>query len=415
MKNKKHYPTSKLIRLITHIVFWLFTKYYGIKKNMPAEIKKLEPPYLVLGNHAGYWDPFITGYFLPRFTHFVSSDAAFRNPVNRFFLKKLGTIPKKKSIRDTKVIRDIISVIKQGENVGIFAEGTRTWAGNTLPVDPSIAKLIKMLNVPVTVPILKGMNLFNPRWAYKIRRTKVEIEYKLLFTEKDIKQLSENEIYEKFTDALQHDETEYQRIKKHKIHSRKRAEYINHALYLCPECKAIDTFSAKGNDFYCRSCGYDIHIDKYGFFERKSFGKLYFDNIKDWFNFQQKKFAEIIEDKIKKSYNDIIFEDKKSKVYIEAENKKKLIFAGTADIKLYPDKIKIDFKEKEKVVIMNFNDLQTINPQVKEQLEILYKNKAYRITGNKPGVSSLKWETAANIIFKHNGQTHKLSSYLNIK
>jgi len=409
---QKYYPTSPVIRFITHIIFTLFTKYYGIKKEIPEEVKNLKPPYLVLGNHVGYWDPFITGYFLPYFTHFVSSDAAFRNPTVRFFLNGLGTIPKKKSIRDTKVIRDIISVIKQSENVGIFAEATRTWSGCTQAIDPSIAKLIKILKVPVVVPILKGMNLFNPRWSYKIRRTKVEVEYKLIFTTNAILKLSEEEIYKKFVSEIRHDEVEYQKLKMNKIHSDKRAEYINHTLFYCPECKSIDTFSAKGNVFYCRSCGYDIHINKYGFFERKSFGKLYFDNIRDWFFWQKSEFIKFISEKIEENKNQIIFEDKKSRVYIESENKKDLNFTGIADIKLYGDKIIIDYFDKKEKITMNFTDLQTINPQVNERLEIYYKNTAYRIIGNRPGVSALKWELAANVIWKKLNQTQKLSTYI---
>ncbi len=412
---QKRYPTSPIIRFITHIVFTLFTRYYGIKKKMPDEVKKMKPPYLVLGNHVGYWDPFITGFFLPEFTHFVSSDAVFRNPIIRFFLTGLGTIPKKKSIRDTKVIRDIISVIKQGENVGIFSEATRTWSGTTQAIDPSIAKLIKILKVPVVVPILKGMNLFNPRWAYKIRKTKVEVEYKLVFTANDILKLSEEEIYKKFVSEVHHDEVEYQKIKMNKIRSNKRAEFINHSLYYCPECKSIDTFHAKGNDFYCHSCGYDIHINKYGFFERKSFGKLYFDNIRDWFFWQESEFKSFISDKIKENETQIIFEDEKSRVYIESENKKDLNYTGIAHIKLYIDKIIIDYSDKKEKITMNFTDLQTINPQVNERLEIYYNNTAYRIIGNHPGVSALKWEVAANVIWKFLGQDYKLSSYIIIR
>ncbi|RLD49279.1 MAG: hypothetical protein DRI94_11415 [Bacteroidetes bacterium] len=198
------------------------------------------------------------------------------------------------------------------------------------------------------------------------------------------------------------------------IRSQKRAEYINHALYFCPECNSIDTFSAKGNDFYCRSCGYDIHINKYGFFERKSFGKLYFNNIRDWFNWEEKKLIEFVSEKLIGNYKDVIFEDTASNVYKENELGD-MIFIGIADIKLFISKIEIDFKNKKDVFTLNFNDLQTINPQVNERLEIYYKNTAYRIIGNQPGVSALKWELALNVIWKSLGQDYKLSSYMTIQ
>ena len=143
MKHKKVYPTNYFIRFFTYLFLKLFTKYYGIRKNLPLEVQQLKGPYILLSNHVGFWDPFVAGHFLPQFTHFVASDAAFRSGFNRFFLKGLGAIPKKKNIRDAKVIRDIMMVMKQGENVGIFPEAVRNWSGKSFPIDPSIAKLIK--------------------------------------------------------------------------------------------------------------------------------------------------------------------------------------------------------------------------------------------------------------------------------
>ena len=102
MQNKKKYPTKKYIRFIAWLVFTVFAFIFRIKKKMPLEVKNLKPPYLVLGNHVGHWDPFVTGNFLPHYIHFVSSEAAFRSSFNHFFLTRLGTIPKKKNIREKK-------------------------------------------------------------------------------------------------------------------------------------------------------------------------------------------------------------------------------------------------------------------------------------------------------------------------
>lgn len=100
MKQKKVYPSNLFIRFLVFVLFTLFTRYYRVKKHLPKEVEKLSPPYLLLSNHVGFWDPFIAGHFIPHFTHFVSSDAVFRNPLLRFFLTRLGTIPKKKNMCD---------------------------------------------------------------------------------------------------------------------------------------------------------------------------------------------------------------------------------------------------------------------------------------------------------------------------
>ncbi|MEA3452630.1 MAG: lysophospholipid acyltransferase family protein [Bacteroidota bacterium] len=411
MKTKKVFPTKWYVRILIYIYFAIFIFFYRIKIKMPSNIKKLKGPYLFLSNHVGYWDPFIAGLYLPEFTHFVSSDASFRNKFQRFFLNSFGAIPKKKNIRDTKVIRDIISVIKQGENVGLFPEAVRNWSGSSFPIDNSISKLIKLLKVPVVVSVMKGMNLFNPRWSTKLRRTKIEIDYTLLLTKEQIVSMSDDEVYEKLMSVLTHDEVEYQRTNMNKVHSKYKAENINHTLFLCPECNTIDSFRAEGNDFYCSKCNYDIHINDYSFFERKSEGKLVFDNIRDWYYWQEKWLLDYVTEKVENKFADVIFEDKNSKIF-HSDSELDLSYIGNADIKLFIDRIEIHFIENTKIVIMNYADLQTINPQVNEMLEIFYDNEAYRVIGSRKGVSALKWEVAVNAIWKKIGMLNKLSPYI---
>lgn len=391
-----------------------FSYVFRIKRKIPSNVKNLKPPYLLLGNHVGFWDPFIVGNFLPHYIHFVSSDAAFRNPIFNFFLTRLGTIPKKKNMRDTQVIRDIVSVIRQGENVGIFPESVRNWDGSSLPLDISIIKLIKLLKVPVVVPILKGMNLFNPRWSPHLRRTKLEVEYNLLFTTEDIKTQAEEQLHKLLCETLKHDEVNHQRKQMNKIHSEKRAEFISHALYVCPNCKAIDSFTALLNNFNCSNCEYDIHIDEYGFFKSRNNNNLLFDNIRDWNKWQEKWLLEYVKNKIVRNFQGIIFKDEQSSVY-HSPSKGKPKFIGLADIELYSDKIVINYLDEKKNFIIDFDELQTINPQVREMMEIYFKGDAYRIIGRKKGVSALKWEVSLNAIWRLKAQENKLSTYIDSK
>jgi len=411
MQRKKVYPTKYYIRFITFIFFSIFTFIFRVKKKLPLNVKKLKAPYLLLSNHVGFWDPFLAGYFLPEFTHFVASDTVFRSKVIRFFLTRLGTISKKKNMRDTKAIRNIISVIQQGENVGIFPEAVRNWSGSSFPIDKSIVKLIKLLKVPVVISILKGMNLFNPRWSTNLRYTKVEVEYKLLLNKEQVISMSENDIFERLISILTHDEVEYQKANMIKVYSKHKAENINHTLYLCPECNAIDSFRVNANDFVCSECNYDIHINKYSFFERTNKGKLHFDNIRDWYNWAEKKLLEDIYNKFDNQYTDVIFKDKNSKIF---HSKSDFGFSviGNADVKLYIDRIELKFNSDNRLITFNYNDLQTINPQVNERLEIYYNNEAYRIVGSRKGVSALKWEVAVNAIWKKLKYENKLSPYI---
>ncbi len=408
LRKPKAFPTKLYIRFITYVVFSLFSFIFRIKKKLPKNVKELKSPYLLISNHVGFFDPFVIGNMLPRFTHFVSSDAAFRNPVQRFFLTRLGTIPKKKNMRDTKVIRDIAAVINQGESVGIFPEAVRNWAGSSFYIDPSIVKLMKLLKVPVVLSIMKGMNLMNPRWSTKIRYTRLEVEYHLLFTREQLEQLSTGALITELRAKLVHDEVENQRKSMNKIYSRHKAEHISHALYVCPACNAIDSFRARKNNFTCKKCDYDIHINTYGFFERS--GKLYFDNIRDWYNWQEKYLMSYTKKQIDNASKQPILVDENSIVYHSASGYQ-LEELGRADVKLFYNEIVIEFKNRA-TIRMNFDDLQTINPQVGEKLEIYYQHEAYRIIGDRNGVSALKWEVAVNAIWMELGMLHKLSPYI---
>ena len=407
------FRASGYIRLITYLVFWAFTRYYRIRKSLPREVRKIEGPYLLLSNHVGYWDPFIIGHFLPRFTHFVSSDAAFRTPVAGFFLPRLGVIPKKKNVRDTQVIRDIIHVLEHGEGVGIFPEAVRNWGGRTLPIDPSIGKLVKLLNVPVIVCVSKGMHHFNPRWSKRVRRTRVQIEYQLLFSESELQDVDVAEVNSKIKLALHHDDIEWQENQKHPIRSHRRAEHINHVLFICPACHAIGSFSAKGNECNCRKCKYSIYIDTYSFFHTISDHRHYFDNIRGWYDWQEQWMIRHIYHLYDQGFQNSIFEDADMAIYHGTEDSP-LKFIENGTMRLFTDRIEIKYRESKKTEILNLDQLLAINPQVHEKIEIMYDDKIYRAIGNSPGVSGLKWEIAVNALWKKMGQEYKLSAYIKI-
>ncbi len=411
MSTHKKFPTNYPIRFLVWVVFTIFIKFFRIKANLPNNIKILKPPYLLLGNHVGYWDAFIIGYFLPHFTHFISSDATFRQPFMRFFLTRLGTIPVKKNIRDTQVVRDMISVIKQGENVGIFPEALRSWTGSNFKMDASIAKFIKLLNVPVVVATAKGMSLFNPRWSNKFRFTKVVIDYNLVFTKEALQDLSSQDIYIKLNKAFYHDEVAYQQKEMNKIRSKHKAEHISYALYICPNCQAIDSFTASGNTFICTCCQYDIEIGDFGFFKRISAGKLFFNNIRDWYSWEEKWLLNHVDEMFDNKDKSCIFKDSHSKFY-RSNAKGKMVYIDIVNLKLFIDRIEIELLSNNTTITFNLNDLQTINPQINERLEVYYADEAYRFVGGRHGVSGLKWEVAVNALWKKTGQHHKLSAYI---
>ena len=107
------YKINPFFSFFIHILFTVFNFIFRVKGNVPQEVKNLKGAYLLLGNHVGFWDAFLVGHFLKKKPHFVASDATLRDPIKRFFLTRFGVIPIRKNLRDTKVIRDMVSTIRQ--------------------------------------------------------------------------------------------------------------------------------------------------------------------------------------------------------------------------------------------------------------------------------------------------------------
>lgn len=405
---KIRYKVSPGFYLLFKTIFWPFVRIYNIRAVLSEGVKNLEGPSLVLANHIGFWDPFIISYFLKKKPHFISSDAVMRDPVKRFFVKGFGAIPKKKNIRDTKVIRDMADYIAASESIGLFPEATRTWTGTTLYIDPSVAKLVKLLKVPVVSAKMKGMFLFNPRWSYNVRKGKVVIDYDVIIQADEIKQLSQEEIYERIKNALRHSETEYQQSEKIRIKSNRRAEYMNHVLFYCPECQSFDGYKAHRNTLTCIHCGSQIFVDRYGFF-RHSKNDFPYKNIDQAFAIQKEVFESYIKNALIQDKDKFLFAEDRMNIY-RTEGTDDLVQLGTGRIEFHTDRIVMKIGQREDEVLY-LENIETLNAQLFERIEIYTRDRAYRFASEEKGVSGIRWEIAANVVWRHIGQDYKASKY----
>ena len=396
-------------RLLADLLFGLMGKIYGIRAKIPEEVRKINGPFLFLANHVGTYEPFLYYYFLQKPIHFVASDAVMQDRFMSWLLKGFGVIQKKKNRRDSKVIRDMLQVSRAGHSLGLFPEGNRTWTGNTLYYEPSIAKLIKKLNVPVITARSKGMLLFNPRWANRLRKTPVLLEYHLLYNQEEISSSDETEIFQKVSAALAHDEWEWQSRKRNRIRSRHRAEYLESFLFLCPHCEHTGSLHSRGNDLECKHCGTGVHVDEYGFFDFGPDAKRSFDNARDWFAWQMIAFEKQVEDALAHQSAEPLFVDPSMHFFEFAADEVKKY--GPAGVHTYIDRIEVH-PEKGPAHIFPLEQIDAISTELHERLELHAGGKSFRLSGKKPGVSSLKYEIAANIIWKKQGSEHKLSAYL---
>ncbi|PTX16923.1 lysophospholipid acyltransferase family protein [Halanaerobium congolense] len=128
------------IRLILLAVFKIF---FGIKvrgkENLPAE-----GGVVLMSNHISAYDPPLLAAIFSRPVRFMAKKELFKNPIMRFVLYLADAFPVDRSKNDITAVKNALSVIRNGEVLGIFPEGTRRPEGKLgTPKSGSVMLAIK--------------------------------------------------------------------------------------------------------------------------------------------------------------------------------------------------------------------------------------------------------------------------------
>lgn len=354
----------------------------------------LKPPYILLANHPGFWDPFIVSLYVAEPIQFVASDEYFRNPLLKFLLALVGAIPKSKFISDHETVKEILRVKRKNGVIGIFPEGKRTWDGRTMPVLYPTSKLVKKLGIPLITVKIKGGFLSSPRWADSSRRGHINLIYRHALTEDQIADMTVDRIHTVITEHLAHNEYEYQKKNMIPYRGKNPAQTLELFLFTCPCCKRMDTLKSKSDRFFC-SCGLEAALDTFGFLKQIK-GKLLFPTPLEWNDWQQQNLKEIL---LQAPAGSPSVENSPAVL----ETGMRLIRFGDArqgSLALFPDKL--TFREDRKD-IQNFElkGIKGLNIQYNDRFEFYYGRRLYRFSFPYGTVSAFKWKCAIEILIRY--------------
>lgn len=281
----KKAPKRQKLRFIGYLkALPVLLSHHG--KITKSNMKGIKPPYLLLANHNALMDVDILN--LATFPHRINYVIAIDGFIGREkLLRNVGGICKRKFTNDINLIRHLKKVKDNGDIIQIFAEARYSLCGTNAIIPSSLAKLAKLLDVPVVMLMMKGHHINSPYWNLHNRKIKgIRAELKCILTKDQLETLPLEEIDEIIQENYIYDEYKWQKDNKIRVKYKGRAEGLHKVLYQCPHCHTEYEMDSKDNILFCKHCNKKWEYSEYG--ELKAMeGETEFSHIPDWYEWER--------------------------------------------------------------------------------------------------------------------------------
>jgi 1-acyl-sn-glycerol-3-phosphate acyltransferase len=298
--------------------------------------------------------------------------------LSRLIAYLVAPIPIKKQTTDPRAVINCIKVAKEGGSIAIAPEGNRTFSGKTEYIKPSITQLAKHLGLPIAFYRFEGGYGIHPRWSDKVRRGTMTGRVSKVIYPDEYKAMSDGELYETICRELYNDET----LIEGEYRSKALAEYLERAVYVCPEC-GISEFYSEGDTVECLRCKRKVK-----YLKTKTLSGVGFDfpfrNVKEWYKYQSDFINSLDLDALTDepicsddaSFSKVILYSKKECIYENARvtlYKNRITVASGTDVLEYP-----------------FDKLSAVTVLGKNKVDLYLGTEVYQISDN-PRLCALKY------------------------
>ncbi len=323
---------------------------------------------LVLSNHQTSFDQFFLAYAFSQPLYYLASEDIFSNGfISKLLRFAVNPIPIKKQTTDVRSVMNCIKVTKEGGSVAIFPEGNRTYSGTTEYISPAIVKLIKAMKLPLTFFKIEGGYGVQPRWSDKNRKGKIRAYPSKTIEPSEYLALTDEELYALVKRELYVDEREINAEYK----SKRKAEYLERAIYVCPDC-GIAKLESDKNKIRCLSCGKEVVYSA----DKKLAGVGFdfpFASVKTWYDYQADFIRALpLENYLEKP----LFKDMVCPFSVALYKKKRKIAKGV-ELIAYGNRFLLNGET------LSFTDISATSVLGRNKLNIYYKDQVYQIKGGK--------------------------------
>ncbi|MBQ7832607.1 MAG: 1-acyl-sn-glycerol-3-phosphate acyltransferase [Lachnospiraceae bacterium] len=366
MKKKTETWVKPYHQAIISVALPFLDLYTRCRYHIKVEKCKDKRQLLILMNHQTAFDQFFVSMAFYKPIYYVASEDLFsKGWVSSLIRFLVNPIPIKKQATDLKAVMTCMKVAKEGGTIAMAPEGNRTFSGKTEYMNPALARLAAKLKLPIAIFRIEGGYGVHPRWADDVRKGKMRGYVSRIIEPKEYAKMSPEELYTLLTQELYVNEAVADACFYHK----NSAEYIERAMYVCPNC-GLSEFYSKKDITECKKCGSKIQYLPTK--ELKGVDREFpFRFINDWYEYQKDYVNKLNpSDYIEKPmYTDcghlseVILYDKKVPMY-------------DVTLHLYGNRYILEGKE---TLVLPFDEISAVSVLGRNKINIYHGDKLYQI------------------------------------
>lgn len=362
----------RVVRNLLYAVMYPYCRLrYGIRvEPFRAQEKR---PYLILLNHQTPFDQFFAGMSFKGAVYYLATEDIFSlGWVSSLIRWLIAPIPIRKQTTDISAVMTCIRVAREGGSVCIAPEGNRTYSGRTGYMNPAIAGLARKMGLPIALYRIEGGYGAQPRWSDGVRKGRMRSYVARVIEPEEYKAMTNDELLTAIEEGLFVDEANADS----RFRSKRRAEYLERAVYVCPFC-GFAKWESHGNEVTCTACGKTVHYGE----DKRLTGEGFdfpFPFVGQWYDYQE-DFVNSLD--VTSLTQTPIFRDEANLSKVIVYQRKDLL-RENANISLYGDRIVID-EGAENELVFPFVQTDAVTVLGRNKLNIYHGKQVYQLKGGK--------------------------------